>query len=156
MPYRRVGWSWPAETGDVPVDNEEALSGFVQGSLAACADLHPLGLAILVDGNPLDVWFPLALGLDIGVANIVPKGRGFATYLAFCHDRISPIQTEPACTRAGPAWSGSLDAILPQGRLDRKPDQGWGTIDRICLKQWCGWRVAQAVCTASRAVALNQ
>ena len=38
------------------------------------------------DGHLLDVWLPLALGLDIGVADIVSEGRRLATDFAFGHD----------------------------------------------------------------------
>jgi hypothetical protein len=49
----------------------------------------------------LDVRFPLPLGSYHRMANVVPKGWGFAAYFAFGHDCISPAQIEPASATAG-------------------------------------------------------
>ena len=79
---------------------------FIQGSQAPGAQFHPLGLAVFVDGHPLDVRLPLALGSHIRVADIVAERWSLAALFTFRHDYISPTQIEPAYSSAGPASSG--------------------------------------------------
>jgi hypothetical protein len=79
---------------------------FVQGSQAPCAQFHPLGPTVLVDGDPLDVRLPLAFGAYVRVANIVSERWSLAALFTFRHDCISPTQIEPACCSAGPTSSG--------------------------------------------------
>jgi hypothetical protein len=78
--------NWPVETDH----SSKRLLSFVQGSQAARADLNPLALAFCVDRDLLDVRLPLALGLYVGVTDIVPKRWGLAAHFTFRHDRISP------------------------------------------------------------------
>jgi hypothetical protein len=79
---------------------------FVQGSQAPCAQFHPLGLAVLVDGHPLDVRLPLAFGAHVRVADTVSERWSLAALFTFRHDCISPTQMEPAYISAGPTSSG--------------------------------------------------
>jgi hypothetical protein len=75
--------NWPGSTA-------EGELGLVQCTQAASADLFSNGLAILVDGDFLNVWFPLPLGPDVGVADIVPKRGRLAAYLTLGHGFSSP------------------------------------------------------------------
>ena len=49
------------------------------------ADVQTLGDVALGDGHFLDVGFPLAFGLFMGMANIVPKLRALITNIALGH-----------------------------------------------------------------------
>jgi hypothetical protein len=80
---------------------------FADGSQAACANLHGAAFALSEEGNLLDVGFPLPLGLDVRMADIVSKRWALATDFAFCHGSFTPTQIRPAKASAGHSWSGS-------------------------------------------------
>jgi hypothetical protein len=78
----------------------------VQRSQTASADLKTLGIAVPKDCDFLDIWFPLALGLDVRMADVVPKRRSFAADITLCHECTSLAQIEPAQTSAGSVQTG--------------------------------------------------
>ena len=85
---QRPALEYDTRTG--PGGKAERELGFVKRAQAASADLFRLLLAIQVDGDLLDIGFPLPFGPHVGVADTMPKGWGFATYLTFGHDCFSP------------------------------------------------------------------
>ena len=63
------------------------------------ADVQTLGDVALGNGHFLDIGFPLAFGLFMGMADIVPKLRALTTNIALGHF-IHPFHKSAAPTAA--------------------------------------------------------
>ena len=109
--YRRAGLSIRqmirSSGGPYLAARHEKVLVFADGSQAARANLHGAAFALAEEGNLLDVGFPLSLGFDVRMADIVSKRWALATDFAFCHGSFTPTQIRPAKARAGRLWSGS-------------------------------------------------
>ncbi len=61
------------------------LATFVQRPQTAGAQIHPTDLPVEFYSHSLDVGLELAIGRPLGVANVVPELRAFATHFTLCH-----------------------------------------------------------------------
>jgi hypothetical protein len=61
------------------------LTSLVQRPQAASTEMHPAHLPLHPYPHALDVRFELTVGCPLGVADVVPELRAFATHFTFRH-----------------------------------------------------------------------
>jgi hypothetical protein len=59
-----------------------SFKGFVLGAQAARADFHVLGCAVNQDGGGMNISRPVAVGVALGVADVMTVKRGLAANIA--------------------------------------------------------------------------
>ena len=69
------------------VENELRVRlALTEGTQTTRADLHLLKLPVVENGHLLDVGLPRTLGPNIGVADVMSKGRRLATNITLGHE----------------------------------------------------------------------